>query len=134
MIVVDSNILIYFHIQGDYTEKTEKLFKLDAEWVAPYLWRSECANVLALYVRQNLLSLASAIQKYEAMHQLMIGHEYHPNITNVLTLAQQSGRSAYDCEFVALAQQLNAQLVTVDKKVVNSFPQTAVSLDNLFVA
>jgi predicted nucleic acid-binding protein len=33
--------------------------------------------------------------------------------------------SAYDCEFVALAQGLKVPLITTDRKLVREFPRTA---------
>jgi len=37
-------------------------------------------------------------------------------------LAASSGCSAYDCEFVAAAQQLDAPLVTADRALRKGFP------------
>jgi predicted nucleic acid-binding protein len=50
------------------------------------------------------------------------------NSREVLQLARDSDCSAYDCEFVALAKQLDTQLLTMDKKVLKAFPQRAVAL------
>jgi predicted nucleic acid-binding protein len=41
---------------------------------------------------------------------------------------RDSDCSAYDCEFVALAVQLEIKLVTMDKKLLKSFPQLVVAL------
>jgi predicted nucleic acid-binding protein len=41
---------------------------------------------------------------------------------------RDSDCSAYDCEFVALAVQLEIKLVTMDKKLLKSFPQLVVVL------
>ena len=60
---------------------------------------------------------------------LMSGRERDVNSAHVLRLAAQSACSAYDCEFVALAQDLNVRLVTVDKQVLAEFPNVAISLD-----
>jgi predicted nucleic acid-binding protein len=51
----------------------------------------------------------------------------------VLRLAMESRCSAYDCEFVALAQDLGIPLVTVDRRLLNAFPSIAVSIHN-FIA
>jgi predicted nucleic acid-binding protein len=45
-------------------------------------------------------------------------------------IVQRSGCSAYDCEFVALAQSLGIPLVTVDKHVLRQFPGVAIGLDD----
>jgi predicted nucleic acid-binding protein len=44
-----------------------------------------------------------------------------------LGLAHDSGCSPYDCEYVALAQDLDTPLVTTDGPVLDAFPDTAVS-------
>jgi predicted nucleic acid-binding protein len=46
----------------------------------------------------------------------------------VLTLAKESGRSASDCEFVAVARALSVPLITTDRQVVASFPQIAIHI------
>ena len=46
----------------------------------------------------------------------------------VLALAAASTCSAYDCEFVALAKDLNVPLITVDKQVLSQFPEVATPL------
>jgi len=45
----------------------------------------------------------------------------------VLGLAIRSRCSAYDCEFVALAQDLRVPFVTADRQVLVAFPSIAVS-------
>jgi predicted nucleic acid-binding protein len=51
----------------------------------------------------------------------------------VLSLVAASNCSAYDCEFVALAQELGVVLVTVDKRLLDNFPDITASLSR-FVA
>ncbi len=43
-------------------------------------------------------------------------------------------RPAYDCEFVALARDLNVPLVTSDKQVLTQFPDVATSLATFVAA
>lgn len=127
MIVVDTNIVGYLHLTSPHSELAERVLRLDPEWVAPVLWRSELRNVLALYLRQSLLSLDQALAIMDAATSLMQGGEYEVASHSVLRLAQQSGCSAYDCEFVALAEDLRAELVTSDKRLLAAFPDKAVS-------
>ena len=58
----------------------------------------------------------------------MTGFEFEVHSRDVLGLVRDSECSAYDCEFVALAERLDAKLVTMDKKVLKAFPTRAVSL------
>ncbi len=129
MIVADTNIISYLFLPTVYSEKASQLYKKDADWAAPSLWRSEFRNVLALYLRQQIITLAEALIVQEEAEALMADHEYTVTSVSVLTLTHSSS-SAYDCEFVALAKQLSAKLVTQDKKNLREFPDIAVSLDD----
>jgi predicted nucleic acid-binding protein len=84
---------------------------------------------LALYIRKRLLTLEAAQEIMDEATRLMLGREYEVVSSQVLSLVARSSCSAYDCEFVALAQDLRVPLVTVDKQVLEQFSQVAVSLD-----
>lgn len=128
MIVVDTNVIAYLLLPGDYTEAARAALATDAAWAAPLLWRSELRNVLAMYLRQRHLTLAAAVEVQAAAEELLAGREYAVESGAVLALAAASGRSAHDCEFVALAQALGVPVVTSDRKLLSSFPETAVAL------
>ena len=113
-----------------YSEKSSRLYLQDAEWAAPSLWRSEFRNVLALYIRQQILSLSEALAIQEEAEALMVDHEFSVTSVQVLMLTNNSNCSAYDCEFVALAKQLSVKLVTEDKKILREFPEVTVLLDD----
>jgi hypothetical protein len=80
-------------------------------------------------MRKKLLSLGGAQQIMTQAQALLEGREYDVPSFSVLRLAAQSTCSAYDCEFVALAQELGVLMVTVDRQVLASFPETSVGLD-----
>jgi hypothetical protein len=48
----------------------------------------------------------------------------------LLTNKIESNCSSYDCEFVALAHQLNTKFITQDKPLLTTFPATAISIDD----
>jgi predicted nucleic acid-binding protein len=54
---------------------------------------------------------------------------YDVSSEKVLELAMQSNCSAYDCEYVALAQDLGVPLVTADKQILKAFPKIAISME-----
>jgi predicted nucleic acid-binding protein len=130
MIVADTNLIAYLNVTGERSRQAEQAFRKDPDWVAPFLWRSEFRNVLALYLRKGYLTLEGAREIMDAALDLMSGQEYDVDSAHVLGLAAESACSAYDCEFVALAQNLGVRLVTVDKRILREFPGTAVSLDS----
>jgi predicted nucleic acid-binding protein len=128
MIVVDTNIIGYLYLTGDRSPQAEQAFLKDPIWAAPLLWRSELRSVLALYIRKKLLDLADAQQVMDEALHLMRGREYEVVSHQVLDLAAASTCSAYDCEFIALAKDLNVPLITVDRQVLTRFSDVATSL------
>ncbi|MBT3215167.1 MAG: type II toxin-antitoxin system VapC family toxin [Deltaproteobacteria bacterium] len=130
MIVADTNLLAYFLIDGKETSLAERLFALDSEWIAPLLWKSEFRNLLSLYVRKNLMMLEKSFQYMKDAEYLMRNKAYEVESNQVLRLAQSSRCSAYDCEFVTLAKKFEIPLITLDKKILESFPETATNLNN----
>jgi len=125
MIVVDTNILAYFYIKGEHSAMAEQLLQLEPHWVAPILWRSEFRNTLALYIHHGKLDVSQAIWLMESAIKQMEGNEFDVPSYKVLTLVTESSCSAYDCEFVALAQMLSTVLMTTDKRILRSFPDWA---------
>lgn len=103
--------------------------EVDSEWTVPFLWRSEFRSVLAFYVRQKIIALDLALRIAREAELMTQDREYEVNSTPVLNLVAGSRCSAYDCEFVVLAQGLNVPLVTSDKRILSEFPSTAVSLE-----
>jgi predicted nucleic acid-binding protein len=134
VIVVDTNVIAYLLIPGDQTEHARRSLARDPAWTAPLLWRSELRNVLRGYMRQRHLTLTRATEIQAVAEELMGGREYPVESAAVLQLAAKSGRSAYDCEFVALARELGVQLVTSDQDLLASFPSDAISLRNFGAA
>ncbi|MCL2523318.1 MAG: type II toxin-antitoxin system VapC family toxin [Betaproteobacteria bacterium] len=128
MIVVDSNVLAYLYLPGEYTAAAEALLEDDPDWAAPILWRSEFRNILAGYLRRGQLTFEQAHALQSEAEDLLGGAEYEVDSRSVLELVRDSECSAYDCEFVALAKQLRTRLVTMDGKVLRSFPGIAVAL------
>ena len=128
MIAVDTNIVAYLLIPGEFTPFASRLVERDADWAAPMLWRSEMRNVLALYLRKKLLTFEDACAIQSHAEALIAANEYPVDSLDVLHLTNSSGLSAYDCEFVALAQQLGVPLVTTDKKLLRAYPAVAISL------
>ncbi len=128
MIVVDTNILAYLLLPYDHSAQADALFKRDAEWAAPILWRSEFRNLLAGYLRRKTLLLDEILKVQSEAEALLAGNEHEVDSRRVLEFVRDSDCSAYDCEFVVLAERLGVKLVTMDKKVLRAFPQHTAKL------
>ena len=127
MIVADTNTIAYLYLPTEQTEDVVALLLREPHWVVPLLWRSEFRNVLALYVRKNIIDLGTAIAIQAQAESQFADNEYTVNSSDVLALAERSGCSAYDCEFVSLADSLGLKLVTGDRKLLREFPDIAVT-------
>jgi predicted nucleic acid-binding protein len=129
MIVVDTNVIAYLLLPGEWTQSAEALLEHDSRWVAPSLWRSEFRNILAGYLRRGTLTYDQTLAVQLTAEEILDGNEMSVESQSVLQLVRDSRCSAYDCEFVALAQQLTVTLYTMDSTVLAAFPDTARSLE-----
>jgi predicted nucleic acid-binding protein len=128
MIVVDTNVIGYLFLSSEQSRLAERALQKDDEWAAPILWRSELRSVLTFYIRQGLIELEQAQRIMQGALRLIKGREYEVSSYEVLRLAAKSGCSAYDCEFIATANDLKVPLLTVDKQLLREFSSVAVSL------
>lgn len=125
MIVVDTNIIAYLLIKGENTELAKKLLKLDPEWISPVLWRSEFRNVVSMYIRHKYFDVSEAQFIVNKAEELMKEGEFQVKSRDVIELAVESGCSAYDCEYVALARDADVKLITTDRELLKAFPDIA---------
>lgn len=123
MIAVEVNVLAYLLIPGKFTKAAEQLLEEDPAWVVPRLWRSELRNILANYLRANQMDLADAALLFQRAAELVDAEEYEVETSDVLRLSKESKCSAYDCEYIALAEFLGLKLVTADSKLAKAFPR-----------
>ena len=128
MIVVDTHVLAYLYIPSEHTAQAEALFERDSDWAAPLLWRSEFRNLLAGYLRRKVLTFEQARDLQAEAEDLLAGNEHEVGSQHVLELVRDSDCSAYDCEFIALAQKLGVKLITMDAKLLKAFPKQAHAL------
>ena len=127
MIAVDTNVIAYLFLRGEFAVRAEEWLKADREWVAPLLWRSELRNLLAGYLRRKQLTFEDMREIQREAEALLIGNEHEVDSQRVLELVRDSDCSAYDCEFVSVAMRLGVKLLTADKKVLKAFPEHTVA-------
>lgn len=125
MIVVDTQVLVYASMRITNAEIAEAVRGADREWAAPRLWRSEFRNAVAGLIRGGMATSESAKQAFDAAQGLVEGREMEVDSGAVFDLVSSTRITAYDLEFVVLAQALKAPLVTFDKEVLAAFPAVA---------
>ena len=128
MIVVDTNVICYRWISSPNNAAAETALAKDPHWIAPLLWRSEFRNILALASRNRTLTIDAAQDIMRKAEASLDGSEFAVSSDAVLELVTSSTCTAYDCEFIALAQAEGVWLVTADRQLMQEFPDVAVSL------
>lgn len=133
MIVVDTMNLGYLLLNHPaFSDDVREMARVDDEWCAPPLWRSELRNTFMQHVRASNpnipgsdLTLSGAVKRMKAAEALIGERTLDVRSEAVLRLANGSECTAYDCEYVALAQRLDVPLITYDEPVLEAFPDTA---------
>lgn len=70
-----------------------------------------------------------ALLAFSTAEEIIGGREYRVSCDQVFELAMRSKCTVYDCEYAALAEDLDVPLVTADKQILKAFPKIAVSLE-----
>lgn len=129
MIVVDTNLLAYLLLPTPHAVQADAVLLKDQDWVAPALIHSEFRNVVLGAVRRKDIERRHAPTLLDRAAEVITVPDGGVDGKAVLSLALESGCSAYDCEFVWLAQDLRVPLVTADRQVLGAFADTAVPAD-----
>ena len=119
MIVVDTNILGYLFIKGEHSDRVEQLLVEDSDWVAPRLWLDEFLNVLATMERVGKMESQEADAVLTDAIELMEDRSYDVPAQRVLATARRTGCSAFDSQFLTLAEDLGLRLYTFDRKLID---------------
>jgi predicted nucleic acid-binding protein len=130
MIVVDANLIGYFFIEGEFTPLALQVFEKDPDWYAPLLWQSEMRSIVTKHFRFQGMTFEKSQLAMNEAHDLMFEHERNVSSNLVIELVALSKCTSYDCEYVALAKEMNLTLVTFDKDIMRDFPRIAISPQN----
>ena len=116
VVIVDTNVLAYFLIEGDRTRLAQTLYARDPEWRSEAFVLIEFSNILATYVRNRGIDQEQALSLMGQAELRVRGLINLPN-ANALRIAGEFAISAYDARFIAVARQLGGKLVTEDMKL-----------------
>jgi predicted nucleic acid-binding protein len=129
MIVADTNLIVSLFVTGDQTALAQAVLDKDPYWIVPPLWQSEFRKVIAPYMRRGMPPQEGKSILQNAKLTLE-NRQVVPSDDEILNLIESSNCTAYGCESVAPARQLNVALVTADKQLLKEFPDSAISLDD----
>ena len=127
LIVVDTNVLAYLLLSEERSAAAQAVLERDSNWIAPPIWRCEFRNVLVQHVRRKIFAETRAREAWPLADGL-VRTIAEPDPELVLTTAFARNLSAYDAEFVALADASGVRLVTDDTEVLERCPDIAISI------
>jgi predicted nucleic acid-binding protein len=128
MLLVDTNIVAYLLMDGDYTDGAQQLRIRDSDWRSEAFLLVEFTNVLASSIARKRMTLSSAeefLAKAAALFDGKLGRIPH---ASVVAIAARYRVSAYDGRFLALADQLGSRLVTEDARLRAAAPRLTQSI------
>lgn len=98
-------------------------------WCLPQVWRHEFLNVLATHALHGGASPKEAAVVWQEALALLTDSELPVDMRRALRISTQFGFSAYDAQYVVLAQSLGVRCVTEDRRLARAFPDVAISMD-----
>ena len=116
-LVVDASVVIKWVVEEDGT--AEALALRRQKLIAPDLIVAECANILWKKVRRTELSAEEAGIASRLLANADLDLRPTRSLMNTaLEIAIQLDHPAYDCLYLALAEQNDAEFVTADSRLV----------------
>lgn len=126
--MVDTNILVYFLIDGDHTAKARQLHRRDSDWRSETFILVEFCNVLLRYMEIRGMKLEMTRGFLANAEMILDAKLTRISHRRGLDVAARYRVTAYDARFLALADQLGVPLVTEDAKLRTAAPALTQSL------
>lgn len=130
--VVDANIVIQRLIVEQDTPQVKVLFDqmlLGTELIAPEFWRLECTNVLWKQVRFQRMPADVAEKLLVELIALPLTVMEIPYLMpRSLQIDLRHELAIYDSIYIAMAEQLDCELITIDRRQANAARSLGVKL------
>jgi len=125
-VVIDANLALALFLRLPYTEQAyrlmDRLRERKTALLAPLLWEYECLSGFHRAVRLGIIHPQEAAEFMNDLLALEI-ERVLPSVQShqsALRWAERLGQSKiYDAQYVALAEQLGAELWSADRRLVN---------------
>ncbi|MDY7000483.1 MAG: type II toxin-antitoxin system VapC family toxin [Thermodesulfobacteriota bacterium] len=116
--VVDASVAAKWFFEETHTQSALGLLDSQNRLHAPDFFLLELYNLLCKRIRRGEISQSEAREVRTALEQFPI--QYHPFsalLDPAYEIANHTGRSLYDCLYVALATLLRGKMATADRKL-----------------
>jgi predicted nucleic acid-binding protein len=91
------------------------------------LWHHEFLNVLASYHRFDRVPLTRLLPAWSTARALFDDSTHRIDMPQALRIAGERNITAYDAQFVTLAQDRRAPLITHDRRLLRAVPDLALT-------
>lgn len=115
--VLDASVVVKWFLPEPWAEAARRLRKPDLEGHSPDLLLLETCNALWKHVLRGNLEVSVAREAVDALAAAPISlWGAKPLFADAFELARGTGRSVYDCTYLALAIRRELPLVTADRR------------------
>ena len=122
---VDASTATKWYFAERYSEAATRLLDPVHILIAPDLLLAEFGNVVWKHVRRGDVAVAEALDTLAALLNVPIDFYPSASVINLaLDLACETGRTVYDCMYLALARAAGCQLVTADQRFYNALQRS----------
>lgn len=116
--VVDSSVAAKWVFEEVHTDKAFRLLDEGSGLHAPDLFLVETDNIVCKRVRRNQIDADEGQRIRAALREFPVRkHTSMPLLDEAYLIAIKTGRSIYDCLYLALAELLHKQMVTADRRL-----------------
>jgi len=119
-VVLDASVLVRAAVQATTQARAwlQSIDDVELDGHVPDLVFAEVASALAQYVRAETMTAADAAAVLDALAALPLRtHPLRELAPAALAHALETGLSVYDCCYAVLAEALDANLVTADRRL-----------------
>jgi len=125
--ILDANVALKVVLPEKDSDKATHLLRdfqnQVHELLAPDVFPIELAHVLTKAERQKILKQGEAIHKLTHILSMRPDlHPYLPLLPRAIEISSKMRVGAFDCLYVALAEQEGCELVTADTKLIGNLP------------
>jgi predicted nucleic acid-binding protein len=119
--VVDASVGIKWFLPEIHSEAASRLQFLNASLHVPAFFHLELGSVLSKRIRRNELTSEEGEAILKELKQIPLQkHSNERLFKPAFALALQTKQSLYDCLYLALAETIDGQVVTADRKFYSS--------------
>jgi predicted nucleic acid-binding protein len=129
VIVVDTSILIPAFVDAPSSARARRVIDPRARWVLPPMWRFEFTSAMATLIRAGEIDPVTAYGAMDDARTAVVSREVPVDQGQVIRVSIRHKISAYDAQYIALADEYGVVCVTSDKDLLKKAPDQTISLD-----